>query len=95
MRYSSLLNIRLVRPASRAITSPKVRLPKALSKRKFSESLYRVEDAEMGKDKDKDKISYQLKVPKGTKDCKMPFGVFTPLTRTDEWYRGGQGYGHP
>ena len=23
----------------------------------------------MGKDKDKDKVSYQLKTPKGTKDC--------------------------
>ena len=41
----------------------------------------------MGKDKDKDKVSYQLKTPKGTKDCKIHLSM--NLCETDMLPRGG------
>lgn len=47
----------------------------------------------MGKDKDKDKVSYQLKVPKGTKDCNAALACLP--CPSNNLLRGREGYGHP
>ena len=52
-------------------------------------ALQNEEDEDMGKDK----VQFQLKTPKGTKDCKyLPFCVVIPLLIL---HRGGKGHGNP
>ena len=70
MRCLLFLSLRLVRPTPRIFVYPHTSLLKLPQPREFSFQAFEyLEDAEMGKDKDKDKVSYQLKTPKGTKDC--------------------------